>query len=143
MVSDRFRDRGERVTITAKNIGYELRGAPPIPFDIAYTRDLGWGAVDHLKMLLATGSDELGSMITLHDGNLIPLPFDAFIDPETGRVRTRRVDLGATTYRVAREYMIRLDEDDLRDPDKLAALAAAAGMTPDAFRGRFAYLVEP
>jgi 2-hydroxychromene-2-carboxylate isomerase len=39
--------------------------------------------------------------------------------------------------------MIRLDEDDLRDPDKLAALAAAAGMTPDAFRGRFAYLVEP
>jgi 6-phosphofructokinase 1 len=143
MVTDRFRERGERVTITAKNIGYELRGAPPIPFDIAYTRDLGWGAVDHLKTLLGTNGNEIGSMITLHDGNLVPLPFDAFTDPATGRVRTRPVDLDATTYRVAREYMIRLDVDDLHDPAKLAALASAANLSPEAFRERFGYLVEP
>jgi 6-phosphofructokinase 1 len=141
MVADRFRERGERVTITAKNIGYELRGAPPIPFDIAYTRDLGWGAVDHLKTLLETNSDEIGSMITLHDGNLVPLPFDAFTDPKSGRVRTRTVDLDATTYRVAREYMIRLDENDLSDASELEAIAAAAKMTPVEFKSRFGYLV--
>src|SRR5580693_4626102 len=30
------------ITVAGKNIGYELRCAPPIPFDIEYTRDLGY-----------------------------------------------------------------------------------------------------
>jgi 6-phosphofructokinase 1 len=140
MVADRFRERGERITITAKNIGYELRGAPPIPFDIDYTRDLGWGAVDHLRDLLESGSEEHGSMITLHEGHLVPLPFDAFTDPATGRVRTRGVDLSATSYRVAREYMIRLEPDDLEDAEKVKLIAAAAQMSAEDFRARYGYL---
>ena len=48
-VKDRFKERGEKVTVEGKNIGHELRCAPPIPFDIEYTRDLGYGAVDYLK----------------------------------------------------------------------------------------------
>ena len=50
-VKDRFRERGQNVTVEGKNIGYELRCAPPIPFDIEYTRDLGYGAVDYLKRM--------------------------------------------------------------------------------------------
>ena len=37
----------------AKNIGYELRCADPIPFDMEYTRDLGYCAA---KYLLAGGN---------------------------------------------------------------------------------------
>lgn len=137
IVTRRFADRGERVTIVAKNIGYELRCAPPIPFDIAYARDLGYGAIDYLR----SSRDGEGAMITIRNDHMVPLPFDAFLDPETGRSRIRRVDLSSNSYRVAREYMIRLEADDLADPASLSAVAKVAGMTPSAFKERFAYLV--
>jgi ATP-dependent phosphofructokinase / diphosphate-dependent phosphofructokinase len=139
-VKDRFKARGQNITVEGKNIGYELRCAPPIPFDIEYTRDLGHGAVGYLKQLLETG--EPGGMITIREGHMTPLPFGSFSDPETGRVRARLVDVEANPYRVAREYMTRLDRQDLEDPEKLRPIAAAAGLTPDGFRGRYGYLAE-
>ena len=99
LVKDRFRERGQKVTIEGKNIGYELRCAPPIPFDIEYTRDLGYGAVDYLKGL---GGSELGGMITIQEGHMVPLPFGSFNDPETGRVRIRlaNVESSCTARRI-------------------------------------------
>ena len=82
-VKDRFRARGRCAPVEGKNIGYGLRCAPPIPFDIEYTRDLGYAAVDYLKRVL--GGDEPGGMITIQDGHVVPLPFGSFTDPETGR----------------------------------------------------------
>jgi 6-phosphofructokinase 1 len=142
LVKDRFKARGQRVTVEAKNIGYELRCAPPIPFDIEYTRDLGFGAVDYLRRLIEEGREEPGAMITIQEQALVPLPFDAFKDPATGRPHVRLVDLDSTSYRVAREYMIRLERQDLEDPDKLNAIAAAAGIEPKEFSDRYGYLVE-
>jgi 6-phosphofructokinase 1 len=142
IVAERFKERGTKVTIVAKNIGYELRCATPIPFDVAYTRDLGYGAVEYLKQASRDGSDEPGAMITIQEDHMVPLPFDAFLDPATNRARTRPVDTTSNSYRVAREYMIRLDREDLADPDALQAIATAAGMTPDAFRERYGYVVE-
>ncbi|MEX1047851.1 MAG: diphosphate--fructose-6-phosphate 1-phosphotransferase [Actinomycetota bacterium] len=142
VVSKRFKERGEKVTITAKNIGYELRGAPPIPWDIDYTRDLGWGAFDHLRMLHEGDSREAGAMITLHDGNLEVLPFGSFNDPKTGRPMTRLVDLNSTTYKVATEYMIRLKKEDFDDPAVLSALADVAGMSIVDFTNRYGYLTK-
>ncbi|CAN5174424.1 diphosphate--fructose-6-phosphate 1-phosphotransferase [soil metagenome] len=142
LVKERFRGRGERVTIEPKNIGYELRCAPPIPFDIEYTRDLGFGAFDYIRRLREEGGQEVGAMITMHEGHLAPLPFGTFTDPETGRPRIRGVDVESASYRVATEYMIRLKEEDLSDPEALRSIAAAAGMEPSAFRERFGYLVE-
>jgi len=139
-VKDRFRERGQSITVEGKNIGYELRCAPPIPFDIEYTRDLGYGAVEYLKRVLA--GDEPGGMITIQGGHMTPLPFGSFSDPETGRVRIRLVDVESSSYRVAREYMIRLDREDLGDPEELRRIAAAAGLTPEAFRDRYGYLAE-
>jgi hypothetical protein len=40
-VQGRFSERGIRVTLANKQIGYELRCADPIAFDAAYCRDLG------------------------------------------------------------------------------------------------------
>jgi 6-phosphofructokinase len=141
-VKERFKERGQRVTITAKNIGYELRCAPPIPFDIEYTRNLGYGAVDYLRTLLEGGAEELGAMVTFQEDRLVPMPFGSFTDPETGRTRIRRVNIESDSYRVATEYMIRLEPEDLDDPGRLAQIASAAGMSPEDFSHRYAYLTE-
>ncbi len=138
-VRDRFKERGTSVTVEGKNIGYELRCAPPIPFDIEYTRDLGYSAVDYLKRL---GDGEPGGMVTIQEGHLVPLPFGSFTDPDTGRVRIRLVNVGSSSYQVAREYMIRLDRQDLEDPERLRPIAEAAGLTPSAFRQRYGYLIQ-
>jgi 6-phosphofructokinase 1 len=139
-VKDRFRARGQHVTVEGKNIGYELRCAPPIPFDIEYTRDLGYSAVDYLKQALR--HDEAGAMITIQEGHMVPLPFGSFNDPETGRVRIRLANVESSSYQVAREYMIRLDREDLAKPDRLDPIAQAARLSPEDFRARFGYLTE-
>ncbi|MGH2710717.1 MAG: diphosphate--fructose-6-phosphate 1-phosphotransferase [Actinomycetota bacterium] len=140
LVKDRFKSRGQKVTIEGKSIGYELRCAAPIPFDIEYTRDLGYGAIDYLRGLFDKGSSDAGGMITVQEGNLEALPFGAFSDPETGRVKIREVDTSSMSYRTACEYMIRLEREDLDDAGKLGPIAEAAGMSPDEFRQRYAYL---
>jgi 6-phosphofructokinase len=142
LVKDRFKQRGQKVTITAKNIGYELRCAAPIPFDIEYTRDLGYGAIDYLRTLIREGRKEIGAMITIQDEQMVSLPFGSFTDPETGRPRVREVAIDSGMYRVATEYMIRLEQEDLDDPVKLRAIAGAAGLDPEAFRERYGYLVS-
>ncbi len=143
LVRKRLADRGHKVTIVAKNIGYELRSAPPIPYDIEYTRDLGYGAVDYLRGLLSNEQNvECGAMVTIQRGELVPLRFGSFNDPATGRPRVRTVNPRSEAYRVAREYQIRLEGDDFEDPEKLQNLADAAGMQPEEFRQRFSYIVE-
>ena len=139
-VRDRFRERGDKVTVEGKNIGYELRCADPIPFDIEYTRDLGYGAVRFLKQAL--DGDQPGGMVTIQDGHLVPLPFGSFSDPATGRVRIREVNIESSSYLVAREYMVRLSAEDLADAGRLDPIAKAAGLTPEAFRHRYGYLAE-
>jgi 6-phosphofructokinase 1 len=139
-VKDRFRERGAKVTVEGKNIGYELRCAPPVPFDVEYTRDLGYGAIDYLKR--AMEGDEPGGMVTLQEGHMVSVPFGSFTDPQTGRVRIRMVNVESSSYRVAREYMIRLDREDVEDPDRLRAIAAGSGLTTSAFRDRYGYLTE-
>ena len=141
-VKARFAERGQKSTIVAKNIGYELRCAPPLPFDIEYTRDLGFGAIDYLRTLRRDGRDDVGAMITFQEEHFVPLPFGSFNDPDTGRTRVREVNVASDSYRVATEYMIRLEQEDLDDPRKLGPIAAAAGMDPHAFAQRYAYLVE-
>lgn len=133
-VQGRFAERDIRVNISAKTIGYELRCAPPIPFDAEYCRDLGFAAVRYLM------SGESNAMISIQGGRLVPLPFSAIRDPETGKTRVRLVDTSSSGYRVARKYMIRIERDDVENPDRVARLAAAARMTACAFVGRFGYL---
>ena len=142
LVKERFKARGKKVTIEGTNIGYELRCAPPIPFDIEYTRDLGYGAVEYLRDATTLRSEDPGAMITIREGHMDALPFGSFSDPDTGRVRIREVNVASHSYRVAREYMIRLEREDLEDESSLAALAEAAGTSPAEFRERYAHVAE-
>ena len=122
--------------MVAKDLGYELRCADPISFDMDYCRDLGYCAA---KYLLEGGS---GALVSMQGGRFVPVPFGELIDAATGRMQVRLVDLASTRYAIARRYMIRLRRDDFRDEDVLGALAAEAGLSPEAFRERFEYLVE-
>jgi ATP-dependent phosphofructokinase / diphosphate-dependent phosphofructokinase len=135
-VAARLKQLGMKTTIVAKNIGYELRCADPIPFDMEYTRDLGYCAA---KFLLAGGN---ASMISMQGGHFVPIPFPALIDRQTGRAKIRLVDTRSTRYAIARRYMIRLRRDDFDDPHELAKFAATVGISLDEFRKQFGYLVE-
>ena len=134
-VLQRLKDLGIKSTIVAKNIGYELRCADPIPYDIEYTRDLGYCAA---KYLLAGGN---GVMVSMQAGHFIPVPFAELVDPDTGRSRVRLLDIHSTRYSIARRYMIRLRRDDFEDPLDLAKLAGAAHLPVDEFRREFEYLI--
>jgi len=134
-VQARLTKFGIKTTIAAKNIGYELRCADPIPVDMEYTRDLGYCAV---KYLLEGGT---GVMISMQGGHFEPIPFDQLIDHDTGRSKIRLVDVNSARYAIARRYMIRLRRDDFDDAHELARFAATAHLTLQEFKDRFAYLI--
>jgi 6-phosphofructokinase 1 len=135
-VADRLAAFGLKSTIAAKNIGYELRCADPIPTDMEYTRDLGYCAA---KYLLAGGH---AAVISMQGGHFVPIPFAEMLDPVTGRARVRLVDTSSTRYAIARRYMIRLRRDDFEDPYTLAKLATTVGLSEREFRRQFEHLVE-
>ncbi len=134
-VSRQLNDLGIDTTIVSKNIGYELRCSDPIPFDMEYTRDLGYCAS---KYLLDGGTD---AVISVQNGQFRPIPFQDMIDPATGQARVRTVDIETEHYKIARRYMLRLRRDDFEDPTEIEKLARVAHLSVDEFRHQFEYLV--
>jgi 6-phosphofructokinase 1 len=135
-VQKRLTDLGITATLVPKNIGYEVRCADPIPFDMEYTRDLGYCAA---RFIIDGGTEAL---ISIQDGRFKPIPFREIMDPQTGRMRVRMVDIESDRYKIARSYMLRLRKEDFEDPHELARLAAAAKVTPEEFRRQFRQLVQ-
>ena len=124
-----------KTTIVPKNIGYEVRCADPIPFDMEYTRDLGYCAA---RYVIEGGHSAL---ISIQRGLFKPIPFADIMDPMTGRMKVRMVDIESDRYKIARTYMLRLKPEDFDDPHELGRLATTAGLTPEAFRKEFGALV--
>jgi len=125
-VQRRLRDLGVKApTIVSKDIGYELRCADPIPFDLEYTRDLGYSAA---RYVMGGGSEAL---ISIQDGKFVPMRFADIMDKQTGRMRVRMVDVTQAPYEIGRSFMTRLTRKDLADPAMVAKLAKAAGTTAD------------
>jgi 6-phosphofructokinase len=134
LLRDAVRDRldaiGVDTTVVNKDIGYELRCAKPVPFDVEYTRTLGYGAV---RYLLGGGS---GALIALSGGRVTPVNLEDLTDPATGRVRIRSVDVTTEGYEVARKYMIRLEPSDFVEP-RLSRLAAHTNLGAERFKAEF------
>ncbi|MEO8400113.1 MAG: diphosphate--fructose-6-phosphate 1-phosphotransferase [Ignavibacteriaceae bacterium] len=135
-VQERLKDFGIKATIVAKNIGYELRCADPIPFDMEYTRDLGFSAA---QFVLFGGN---GAMVSIQNGHFVPLYFKDIIDPATNRTKVRMVDPSSESFYIARRYMLRLNKADFEDPHELAKYAATCGISLEEFRSQFYYLIE-
>ncbi len=133
-VTDSLASRGVKVTIGEKDVGYELRCGYPTAFDRDYTRDLGVGAV---KTLEAGGSSVL---ITRQEARIRPIPFSEIVDPKNGRARVRGVDVGSDSYLNALALQERIFPADLDDPVRLAAIAAAAKLAPEAAKQRYSPL---
>ncbi len=133
-VQSRLASRGIKTTLTNKNIGYELRCCDPIPFDMAYCRDLGYSAI---KFLVSGGS---GAMATVQGGKLTPMYFKDLRDPVSNKTKVRNVDIRSESYRVAREYMLRLESKDFEYSAWVEKLAEAAKLSVGEFRSKFEYL---
>ncbi|MFQ5507228.1 MAG: 6-phosphofructokinase [Planctomycetota bacterium] len=126
-----FKERGIRMNIMHKVIGYELRCAAPIPFDAEYTRDLGCGAME------AVFRGDRSGIVCRYQGKIRVHPFEEFKDPKTGRTRVRFVDTSSESYQVSARYQLRMRPTDLEDDEEAERLARCAGISSDALRERF------
>ncbi len=126
---------GLDVRIVSKDVGYELRCADPIAFDIDYTRSLGEAAVD----FLINGGTH--ATVTIQRNQVVPMPFAEMMDPETGRTEVRQVDLDSFTYQSAYKFMIRLNPQDADDEMLWARMAAYTSVSPEELKEQFGYLV--
>jgi 6-phosphofructokinase 1 len=125
---------GIPISVQNKEIGYEVRCAPPNPFDVEYTRNLGYGA---FKFLAEGGSN---AIITIQNNELNPINFEDIVDPETGKMKIRLVDTSSLQYRIARKYMIRLERHDLESEFLLNKMSRIANMTPQQFVEKYGYV---
>jgi 6-phosphofructokinase len=128
---------GISTTLVPKDVGYELRCAPPNAFDLDYTRDLGAGAV---RMLQAGHS---GVLITRQGSAIVPIPFDEIIDPGTGKTRVRLVDTSTASHATVRALQVRMESRDLEEPDMLERIAKAIRKSPEEARARYAEICAP
>lgn len=140
-VQRRFSDRDEQLPIVEATLGYELRSAPPIPYDMDYTRTLGYAAVQFLLSEAREEELQLGGLVCLDHGHSRAIPFLEFRDTNTGRTKVRTVDLKSEHYISTRQYMIRLEPQNLTNPEMRAKLAEAAQMSPVDFGRAFACAV--
>ena len=135
-LQERLKELGVHVTIAAKDIGYELRGAAPIPYDMEYTRDLGFCAA---QFLINGGN---AAMVSIDNGRFKPLYFKDMIDEKTKRTRVRMVDIRSEYYYIARRYMLRLKRSDFADESLIARYAKACNLMRDEFVKEFEYVVR-
>jgi 6-phosphofructokinase 1 len=136
VLTRRLGERNIDVKFRDIKLGYELRCADPVPFDIEYTRDLGYGAVH----FLAEGGSN--AMVVIKNNRRQFVPFEKMRDPETGRTIIRNVDVNSESYLVARRYMQRLTRKDFDDRADVERLAKAANTTPKQFVADFGSLVS-
>jgi 6-phosphofructokinase 1 len=133
VLARRFAGRDLKVGFITKEIGYELRSADPIAFDVQYTRTLGFGAVE----VLAKGGS--GSLIAFVDGRLTPIRFEDLRDPATGKIRVRNVDPKGDGWRAALALQSRLTRERLGGSWK--RLAEVAREDPTTLEKRLAWTV--
>jgi 6-phosphofructokinase len=146
LVERRFAERGRNLTIVHKTIGYELRCAPPVAFDCEYVKTLGYGAVEFLLNPNASTSGVAGALVCIVDGQLRYLKFEDLMDWKTHKTSVRHVDISKPAYKVAREYMIRLEREDFENGERLEKLARTASgqgkpLSTEAFKRKFSHVV--
>ncbi len=126
---------GIATTLVSKDIGYELRSCDPSPYDIDYTRSIGQAAAE---FLIGGGSH---ATITIQHGQVIPIPFEDSMDPNTGRTEVRVVDVDSAQYHSAYKLMVRLKEENADDDLLISRMAAQTNLTPEQLMARYGYLM--
>ncbi|MCM8764281.1 MAG: 6-phosphofructokinase, partial [Candidatus Omnitrophica bacterium] len=140
-LNQRFKDRGEKAQFVDVTIGYELRCAKPISFDVEYTHGLGCGAVRYLLGMVAEGYKS-GAMISIQAEKVVPIPFDKILDPETGKTTVRKLDIDSDLYKTARKMMVRIEKEDFANHSILVRIAEAAKMPVEEFKKKYECVVR-
>jgi 6-phosphofructokinase 1 len=117
-------------------LGYELRCAPPTAFDIEYTRSLGSAAI---VFLLKGGTN---AIITLQHNQIVPIPYDEMINPETGRTEVRMVDTNSFRYQSSYQAMTRLKPECADDGLLFERLAVFTKLSGRQLKDRYGYLID-
>jgi ATP-dependent phosphofructokinase / diphosphate-dependent phosphofructokinase len=135
-IENRLKKRNINIRIIPQNIGYVLRNAHPIAFDVSYTITLGYGAV---KFLLSDNNIHC-AVITLRGEKIEPIDINEFI--ENNKVKIRYVDLKGEVYESAYHYMIRLKKEDFENEESLLKLCDVSKMEKEEFIKNFKWTTE-
>jgi len=135
-IENRLKKRNINIRIIPQNIGYVLRNAHPIAFDISYTITLGYGAV---KFLLSDNNIHC-AVITLRGEKIEPIDINEFIKDD--KVKIRYVDLKGEVYESAYHYMIRLKKEDFENEEFLLKLCDVSKMEKEEFIKNFKWTTE-
>eukprot|EP01006_Ploeotia_vitrea_P030465 TRINITY_DN62878_c2_g1_i1.p1 TRINITY_DN62878_c2_g1~~TRINITY_DN62878_c2_g1_i1.p1 ORF type:complete len:435 (+),score=247.76 TRINITY_DN62878_c2_g1_i1:31-1305(+) len=135
-LKERFKKRQQTLCMFTRNLGNELRSAEPNATDITLAKDLGFGAVQSLL------AGKTRTMVTLLGGMVEHMPFSELFDPKTGKTQVRPVDTKSMSYEVARKYMYRLNDDDMKNKSFLLKLSQASGLEQADFIKRFGKYAE-
>jgi ATP-dependent phosphofructokinase / diphosphate-dependent phosphofructokinase len=125
---------GVKIKLVKHVLGYELRCAPPNAYDIEYTRTLGEAAV---SFLLSGGTN---AIISLQHNQLVPIPYDQMIDPDTGRTEVRMVEINSYRYQSAYKFMTRMKPCHSENESLFERLAALTCLDVVTFRKSYGYL---
>lgn len=135
MLANDLKALGVQVKLVDKELGYELRCAAPIAYDIDYTRSLGEAAV---TFLLSGGTN---ATISLQQNQIVPIPAETMMDPVTGRTEVRLVNIDSFTYQSAYKFMIRLKPQHASDELLWTRMAMQTNLSREEFKARYGYLI--
>jgi 6-phosphofructokinase 1 len=125
----------DKVQLRDKEMGYELRCAEPIAYDVDYARSLGQAATDFLL------SGDSNATISLQFNQVKAIPSEEIIDVQTGKIQVRKVNIDSFAYRSAYNFMIRLKPEHAHDPLLLERMARQTNKSTEEFIARYGYLV--
>ncbi len=131
-LAEELSEKGVEVELVHKRLGYEMRSANPIPFDVDYTRKLGYCAVKYLF----DGEGD-GALVYVRTGKIQAVPFQELIDKKTNSIKVRYVDKNTEAYEVSQKYMIKLNRDDIETPPTLKKLSELTNLSSSEFREYF------
>ena len=133
-LNSRLRKREIDTHVTPKKIGYELRGAKPYSYDSIYARELGVAAINGFM----TGHSNC--VVHWDNGYISYRSFRSLVDPTTGYIEPRVVDINSVEYKTSRIDMTYLTKSDFSNKEQLAKLAEAANSSVEQFLADFAHV---
>lgn len=130
-MNKRLKARSLDTRVTSKKIGYELRSQAPNDFDAIYVQQLGYGAVEGFR------KGHSNCVVTYEGGEVKYRSFRSMMDPTTGRLLPRRVNIESESYTITRQYLSVLRKEDLKSHSKREKLAKVANMETADFVAKF------